>query len=131
MIDISIKNLRIEKPIHPWDIKVDRSSWFGNRFKMKNESERDKVCEKYKEWFYGELYDSAMQAELSILKDTLFKYGKLNLFCWCAPKRCHAEIIKEYLLETLKGGKTMIRVEVQDYCQSCLEFEPRMWKDRH
>ena len=72
---------------------------------MKNESERDKVCEKYKEWFYDELYDSAMQAELSILKDILLKYGKLNLFCWCAPKRCHAETIKEYLLETLKGGK--------------------------
>ena len=110
MFDISIKNLRTEKPIHPWDIKVDRSSWFGNRFKMKNESERDKVCERYKEWFCGELYDSAMQAELSVLKDTLFKCGKLNLFCWCAPKRCHAEIIKEYLnvyvaLETLKGEK--------------------------
>ena len=41
MINISIKNLRTEKPIHPWDVKVDRSSWFGNRFKMKNESERD------------------------------------------------------------------------------------------
>ena len=103
MIDISIKNLRTEKPIHPWDVKVDRSSWFGNRFKMKNESERDKVCELYKKWFYDELHDSAMQAELSILKDILLKYGKLNLFCWCAPKRCHAEIIKEYLLETLKG----------------------------
>lgn len=113
MIDISIKNLRTEKPMNPWDIKVDRSSWFGNRFKMRNESERDKVCEKYKEWFYDELYDSAMQAELSILNDILLKYGKLNLFCWCAPKRCHAEVIKEYLiewtsarqlqLETLKG----------------------------
>ena len=24
-------------------------------------------------------------------------YGKLRLFCWCAPKRCHGETIKRYL----------------------------------
>lgn len=103
MIDISVKNLRTEKPINPWDVKVDRSSWFGNRFKMKNESERDKVCELYKEWFYDELTDSAMQAELWLLQDIYFKYGKLNLFCWCYPKRCHADIIKDYLEKVLKG----------------------------
>lgn len=104
MLEISVKNLRTEKPKNPWDVKVDRSSWFGNRFKMKNESERDKVCEQYKEWFYSELYDSAMQAELSFLRDILVKYGKLNLFCWCSPKRCHAEVIKEYLMQNFKGG---------------------------
>lgn len=97
MSNILIKNLRKEKPSHSWDVKVDRSSWLGNQFVMKNETERDKVCDQYKEWFYEELYDSAMQAELSLLKDILTKYGKLNLFCWCAPKRCHAETIKEYL----------------------------------
>ena len=102
-MDITVKNLRTEKPIHPWDVKVDRSSWFGNRFKMKNESERDKVCEQYKNWFYDELYDSTMQAELSLLKSILVQYGILNLFCWCAPKRCHADIIKDYLVENLKG----------------------------
>lgn len=94
---ITIKNLRNEKPENPWDVKVDRSSWFGNKFIMKNESDRDKVCVQYEEWFYDELFDSAMQAELSFLKDTLHKYGKLNLFCWCSPKRCHAETIKRYL----------------------------------
>ena len=102
---IEIKNLRNEKPINPWDVKVDRSSFFGNGFKMKDESERDKVCEQYKKWFYDELFDSTMQAELFFLKDILEKYGKLNLFCWCAPKRCHAETIKEYLESRNKEGE--------------------------
>jgi len=44
---IEIKNLRHEKPTHPWDVKVDRSSFFGNRFIMKDESERNKVCDQW------------------------------------------------------------------------------------
>ena len=98
---ISIKNLRNEKPKNPWDVKMDRTSFFGNPFIMKDESERNDVCEKYKEWFYSELFDSAVQAELFILKETYKQYGRLNLFCWCAPKRCHAEIIRDYIFATL------------------------------
>lgn len=105
MVNITIKNLRMEEPTNPWDVKVDRSSLFGNRFKMRDESDRDKVCVLYKKWFYDKLYDSTIQAELSILKGILIKYGKLNLFCWCSPKRCHADIIKEYLLKDLERRK--------------------------
>lgn len=94
---ITVKNLRTEKPENPWDVIVDRRSWFGNQYEMLDESQRSDVCNKYKVWFYSELYDSGMQAELVLLKDKLKKYGKLNLFCWCAPKRCHADTIKEYL----------------------------------
>lgn len=97
MYDIQIKNLRNEKPKNPWGVKVDRSHYLGNDFVMKTESDRDKVCGQYDEWFYRELSDSVMQSELSVLKGILIKYGKLNLFCWCAPKRCHAETIKRYL----------------------------------
>jgi len=96
---IAIKNLHYEQPTHPWDVKVDRSTWFGNGFRMKNESERDKVCDQWEEYFYSELFDSAMQAELAYLYNILCKRGQLNLFCWCAPKRCHAETIRNYLLK--------------------------------
>jgi len=95
---ITIKNLRHEQPTEPWDVKVDRSTWFGNGFKMKDESERDNVCDQWKEMFYDELYDSVMQAELAILYDIYCAFGKLNLFCWCAPKRCHAETLRDYLM---------------------------------
>ena len=36
-------------------------------------------------------------AELERLKKLHVEYGKLRLFCWCAPKRCHAETIKQFL----------------------------------
>ena len=27
------------------------------------------------------------------------EFGKVRLFCWCAPKRCHGETIKKWLIE--------------------------------
>lgn len=96
---IIIKNLRKEKPKYPWDIRVDRSSPLGNPFAMTSEKDRDLVCNKYEVWFYNVNTKAQIQNELNRLKEILSKYGKLNLFCWCSPKRCHAETIKEYLLE--------------------------------
>jgi hypothetical protein len=39
--------------------------------------------------------------EIQRLKSLLAKYRKLTLVCWCAPKRCHAEVIREKLLEIM------------------------------
>lgn len=92
---IEICNLRKEKPTHPYDIRVDRQSVLGNPFIMRSESERDKVCDEYEEYFYRRLKDCAtMRRVINCYKE----YGKLRLFCWCSPKRCHAETIRDYIL---------------------------------
>ena len=96
---ITSKNLRKEKPKNPWDVKVDRCSILGNPFVMAGEKDRDLVCDKYEIWFYNVNKEVQIQNELNRLGTILSKYGKLNLFCWCNPKRCHAETIREYLLE--------------------------------
>ncbi len=36
-------------------------------------------------------------------RDLLAKHGKLVLVCWCAPKPCHAEIIRDALLAERAG----------------------------
>lgn len=104
---IEICNLRNEKIKYAYDVKVDRSSILGNPFYMRNENERDLVCEKYKEWFYKMLKenDSTILHELNILIKKYKTYGKLRLFCWCYPKRCHAETIKEFLEDYIKNKK--------------------------
>ena len=43
------------------------------------------------------LHNQDFYMYLKTLLDTYKQYGKLNLFCWCAPKRCHAKIIKEVI----------------------------------
>ena len=99
MTNIAIKNLRNEKPQYEWQVKVDRSSVLGNPFYMADESQRDKVCDKYEDYFNWIIQNksSAFYKEVGRLLSLLKKYGKLELFCWCAPKRCHAETIKKYI----------------------------------
>ena len=101
---ITIKNLRKEQPSELWDIRVDRKCILGNPYYLSNkfdDGERAKVCNKYKKYFNHIILASEQHidfmAELNRLKEIHQKYGKLNLFCWCAPKKCHAETIKQYL----------------------------------
>lgn len=103
---IEICNLRCEKPQHPRDVKVCRGvSVLGNIFELKDVNDdvaRDKVCDKYVVWLDDKLNkecDQAVISELKRLKRLYKKHGKLRLFCWCAPKRCHAETIRKYILE--------------------------------
>ena len=94
---ITIKNLHKEKPSKPYDIKVDRSSILGNPYYMEYEHQRKDVCNKYYSWFYNKKHTENFYKELKRLKEIYLMFEKLNLFCWCAPKQCHAETIKEYL----------------------------------
>ena len=99
MKNITIKNLRFEKPYQEWQVKIDRSSILGNPYYMKNENERNTVCEQYETYFYNKIKNNDIRfiAELKRLKKLLEIYNKLELYCWCYPKRCHGETIKQYL----------------------------------
>jgi hypothetical protein len=99
MIKVAIKNLRKSKPKHPWQVRVDRASILGNPYHMVDESQRDKVCNQYEEYFNENMKypDTAFYNEIERLYGIMKEYGKLELYCWCAPKRCHAETIKAYL----------------------------------
>lgn len=101
---IQIMNLRTAQIEYPWDVRVDRKSALGNPFYMHNESERDIVCEQYIAYFQrcvakNNPEDPFIQ-ELKRIQQLYKHYGKLRLFCWCAPKRCHAKTIRDYLIKT-------------------------------
>lgn len=68
-----------------YDVLVDRTTKWGNPFFMRNESQREEVIRKYKEWIKTQ---PELLAALPELK------GKV-LACWCAPKSCHADILAE------------------------------------
>lgn len=99
MSKIIIKNLRFSKPTNAWQVRVDRASVLGNPYHMENESQRDYVCELYEEYFTAKMSDtsSIFYKEVERLYSIFKQYGKLELFCWCTPKRCHAETIKKYI----------------------------------
>lgn len=96
---IEIKNLRFNKPLNkPWEFKVDRTSPVGNPFYMESETKRDEVCYKYEAYFQKQLEgNKAFNNYLNKMRTALKEYGRIILYCWCAPKRCHAETIKRWL----------------------------------
>ena len=99
IMTIELKNLRKEKPKIDLitDIKVDRSSYLGNPFKK---GSRDEICDQYESYLVKQM--SLSQNDFNYEMDrlmTLYKrLGKLTLFCWCVPLRCHSESIKNYIL---------------------------------
>lgn len=105
-MNIIVKNLRTEQLTQAWQVRVDRTSVLGNPFPMAKESERNIVCEKYRTLLLDILKNpekgdvakrTAFRKELLRLIEIAEKYGKLELFCWCAPKRCHADTLAKYI----------------------------------
>ena len=85
-----------------WDrdaVYIGRPSPLGNPFWMRHEEERDLVCDQYDEWFNHqvELRRPDVMHELNKLEHHARTTGRMNLGCYCAPKRCHGDTIKRYL----------------------------------
>lgn len=84
-----VVNMRYEKA----DINCDRSSYYGNPYKIGIDGTRDDVCDKYSELFNKRLQDPTFRAKVMSLKNK-------RIGCWCKPLRCHLDIIKQFLDET-------------------------------
>ena len=110
-MSVQIINLRTKQP---YDFRCDRQSPVGNPYFMHNEGERDLVCEKYFKLFDqimhdGSLADNAkargMWATVKQFRDYIHRieqhyaaHGTVALACWCSPKRCHCETIRDWLI---------------------------------
>ena len=80
-------------------IRVDRENpILGNRFYMKNEWDRFKVIEQYREWFEKEIENN--NEELLEELRRIYRIAKTNdvaLACWCHPRKCHGEVVLDFL----------------------------------
>jgi uncharacterized protein DUF4326 len=66
-------------------VYVGRPSKWGNPFVIGRDGTREQVVAKYRAWIVRQ---PALMAALHELR------GK-DLVCWCAPERCHAEVLVE------------------------------------
>lgn len=109
---IRIVNKHWHKPT-PNDVYIGRGSPFGNPYShMDNTkaehkvSTREEAIAKYREWFeHARLNEPVLAAMLNEMKRAHLEGHDLNLVCYCAPARCHGEVIKEYLEEYEKAYK--------------------------
>lgn len=110
-MSVQIINLRTGQP---YDFRCDRESPVGNPFAMHHESARDKVCEQYESLFDQTMHDDTLddnivgllfnsnvgkfRAYIQEIVNFHNQHGHVTLACWCAPKRCHCETIKQWIL---------------------------------
>jgi hypothetical protein len=66
-------------------VYVGRPSKWGNPFVIGRDGSRDEVIAKYRAWIVRQ---PALMAALPELRNK-------SLVCWCAPERCHAEVLIE------------------------------------
>jgi len=70
---------------------IGRGSIWGNRYQIGKDGDRDEVIELYRGWFNDKIEnDPVFREETLKLKDK-------TLVCFCKPKRCHGEVIAEWL----------------------------------
>lgn len=70
---------------------IGRGSIFGNPFKIGKDGDRDEVIEKYREYFYAKL------AKEKQFREAVLMLRFQDVACYCAPKKCHGDIIVEFL----------------------------------
>jgi hypothetical protein len=104
-IMITVANVRTHAPDARPAIYVGRAtrgrkgSPLGNPFKIGKDGTRDEVIAKYAAWLDEQLAEagSAASLELARIRAVWLEHGGIVLACWCAPERCHAEVIRDRL----------------------------------
>jgi len=86
-------------------VYVGRPSVLGNPFPMHNESERDHVIAQYRRWLDAQRRtNSAAWQEVERLALQVAEGKSLALQCFCAPRKCHADVIKSAIEYINNGG---------------------------
>jgi len=89
-----------------YDYYIARPNILGNPFSHKKSvyadyyvESRDIAIDNYREWLKYQLSENNVEIinELKKLQDFYNRHDDINLVCWCSPKRCHGEVIKDFL----------------------------------
>lgn len=65
-------------------VYVGRPSKFGNPFAMRSEADRIAVIAKFEAW---------MLSKPNLIESCKRELKGKDLVCWCAPLRCHADVL--------------------------------------
>lgn len=72
----------------PYDVLIDRTTKWGNPWRIGSHGTRADVIRKYRAWL--------MEDRQADLRDEVRRVlrGK-TLGCWCAPRPCHGDVLLE------------------------------------
>ncbi len=79
----------VNKRLSRYDVYIGRGGPWGNPFEIGRDGTRAEVIAKYRVWITSDdRVAVALRANLHLLK------GKV-LGCFCAPRRCHGDVLAE------------------------------------
>ncbi len=95
-------------------VYVGRPTPLGNPFRLLTEEHRDRVVDQYATWLSDQLRrgNPEVVRALEELYRTLKLRGNITLLCFCAPKRCHGEVIAEHLRKKAEAEGYAVEIEV-------------------
>jgi len=97
MIQIVNKHYHSPDPLR--DVYVGRGTALGNPYTVEDWG-REGAIEKYKAWLIESAKDDPeVRHILNAIYQKLMSTGNINLVCYCAPQPCHAEVIRDLVME--------------------------------
>lgn len=75
----------------PFDVKIDRTTVFGNPFKIGQHGDRAEVIRRFESYFYHRIEKDPEWLDKVLLLD-----GK-RLGCHCKPQPCHGDVYAAFL----------------------------------
>jgi hypothetical protein len=83
---------------------VGRPTLLGNPFKVTFEAQRGLMVDKYEEWLAQRMRhpNNPVYHEVMRLVEMVKSGQSLALECTCAPRRCHADILKRTIEQLLE-----------------------------
>lgn len=98
---ITVVNRHHHKPAAVPRHYVGRPTILGNPYNISKIQTRDWVVDRYAEWLASAYRnDPAVHLEIEMLIDVA-RSGDLELECFCAPRRCHADVIRAMINERI------------------------------
>jgi len=97
---IQVISLRGRGGVRPVGVYVGRPSALGNPCLVGRDGTHEDVIARYRRWLRAQWRrGGAVRQELERLAAQYRRDGQLTLLCWCAPRPCHADVIREAVLE--------------------------------
>lgn len=93
--DSSIPTFYVGRGKIPQDFMIPTG--LGNPQPIDSNFSRDRAIEIFGDKLNSGCFDEQVKALYSNWKNLCFK--EIQIACWCAPKSCHGELIKEKLLK--------------------------------
>lgn len=95
-------SLSLGQALSPEFVRIDRSSEWGNPFIVSSQMDRDQVVDAYKVYLWKRMRKSATSHFSIRMVQTL---NNKTLVCWCAPKRCHGEVLRDAVAWVIAESK--------------------------